>query len=281
MMDEKPELKLTAFETNDGAPGLQESVVALVDFLGFSRKIRQAEEEARANELLRVVHKFLNTWHFALTDGFPGDMRSQRDWDIKFFTDNIVIGRPIRPERGFEMGLVIEELCLFQIDAVCNDFFLRGGVAVGNFFMDEHVVFGVPLLDAHKAEKCSAKSPRIVLASSARELVAASILSRSHAKGSPYYHGVIQDEEDGELFLNYLDACFHDYTEPPEFTWITAHRAAILRRIALHQHDQEILRKYEWSARYHNFWCESWHIPEYRIDGFESLQVRRLSEAAL
>ncbi|HXA18112.1 MAG TPA: hypothetical protein VN380_14025 [Thermoanaerobaculia bacterium] len=275
-MDEEP--RFAAFETENGIPRLQQSVVAFVDFLGFSRQIREAAKHSRVEELLRNVHEFLSSWRPALIDRYSRHPDRRKDWEIKFFTDNIVIGRPLRPERGFEMGSVIGSLCLFQLDAISHGFFLRGGISVGSFFMDDHVVFGVPLLDAYETESCIAKSPRIVLAASARELVAASILSRDHAECSPYYHDVIQ-ENDGEWFLNYLEACFHNYTEPPEFAWIKAHRDEIIRCIARHQSDPKIFPKYEWAARYHNFWCVSWHIPQYRIEGFEPLQVKRLSEA--
>lgn len=271
-----------AYSRDDGLRRSVDSVVAVVDVLGFTQQLRAAAARDELDSLLDRIGDFMTTWSNVFVDryGVPSD--NQRSWEVKFFTDNVILAHPMRPQSDSEMGSIISNLSMFQIGGVAEEgFFVRGGVAVGGLYMDETVVFGLPLLDAHTTEACVANVPRIVFSDSARTFLAGRIPSRSEdVRDSAYWRDVVQDE-DGQLFLNYLEACFNDYTEPPEFNWINRHRDRTLENIERFSANAHIRAKYEWVARYHNYWCSSWRITEYCVPGYPPLDVKRLDELDL
>src|SRR5438270_56016 len=88
------------------------SAVALVDFLGFARQIRLADQSSRVDELLNQIRGFIHSWRDALTDQYSAHPDARADWNTKFFTDNIVIGYPFRLYGGdVEMDSLIRSLC--------------------------------------------------------------------------------------------------------------------------------------------------------------------------
>lgn len=259
----------------------QKSLFALIDFLGFSAQIRAAEAEGRLDELLNQVRSFVGEWRDVFVDKY-GSRDGSRHWETKFFTDNIIIGAPLRSEGANpEMAGMLDSLQLFQIDAIRQGFFVRGGLSCGALYMDDDIAFGVPLVDAHEVEACVARSPRIVLARSARHFLAERMGPREKDhENAPFYRDFLRDE-DGEWFVNYLEGCFHNYTEPPEFSWVEAHRNMVSAKLVTYADSARVHEKYVWVARYHNYWCESWRIPEYRVAGHDPLRVTRMNYAEL
>lgn len=251
------------------------SVVAFIDFLGFADTIKQAAARDEEDDLLNNVLTFVRSWRGSLVDRFS--YSGQRSWEVKLFTDNIVIGHPLRRDSDSEMGGLIGQLGLFQIGAVSAGFFIRGGISVGRFYMDSDVVFGVPLLDAYYAESKLAVMPRVIFTGAARSFIAKRAGPKKYMRDSPYYRDILQDE-DGQLFLNYLDACYQTTGEPPEVGWVEEHRDAVQVSLRKFRKNPHVRAKYEWVARYHNFWCGGEHLPEFAITGFSPLSVRRLDE---
>ena len=263
-----------AYSGDRHAPELQPSVVAFVDLLGFSDMIREANDAGRS-ALLSRVSRFLDTWREALEDRFA---RHQRAWEIRFFSDNIFISHPIRIHElqgDFEMGSLFSQLSLLQLGAVADGFFMRGSIAVGSMFVNENVIFGFPLVEAYECER-SAKWPRVSLAASARNFVLNRLGPRLSISKSPYFADLVEDSEDGQLFLNYLEACFQTSGEPPEFSWIEKHHESIRVAIDRFTTDSRIGPKYTCLAQYHNFWCMDKNLSSYRIQGYDELSVNRL-----
>jgi len=278
MGDDMDEPNRGAFASDDGIASTQLAIVAFVDFLGFSNLVRIAAEESRDDELLADVRQFVLGWKEALRDRYSALPDRRRAWEATFFSDNLAVAHPIRMDVDPEMGSLLGSLELLQIDAIVNGFFLRGAIGVGKAYVDDDIVFGVPFIEAVEAEKRAANTPRIVFASSARSLIAERIGPIRPGRRSIYYERIIRDE-DGQWFLNYLDACFvNGYTEPPEFTWVAKHREAIASRLKTYQADPHILAKYEWVARYHNWWCAGWGGSTFEVAGHEPLHVARLSD---
>lgn len=87
---------------------------------------------------------------------------AERLWDLKAFTDNLVIGHPVRQDGEPELGRVLMDIAALQLDLAREAFFVRGGVAVGPLYMSQDIVFGAGLLDAPDAEQ-QADVPRVVL----------------------------------------------------------------------------------------------------------------------
>jgi hypothetical protein len=135
--------------------------------------------------------------------------------------------------------------------------FVRGGIAVGDLYVDESIVFGVALLDAYETEQ-SADTPRVVLAPSAVEAVYQHLRYYGKVSNAPQSGDLLIDE-DGKWFVNYLSDLWPDRTEPPIFEWLESHATAVSERLVRFKGSPKILSKYVWAARYHNYFCE--HLP--------------------
>ena len=133
------------------------SVVLVVDILGF----KQLAQSSGDNEFHRLYESITRAQRH-LRPLFAGA------YEMKIYTDNIVICWPIGPRRDSEspLGVTILQAALFQLSLACDGYTARGGIAIGNVYADRHVVFGPALIEAHERER-RAVQPRIVLAPSA------------------------------------------------------------------------------------------------------------------
>lgn len=74
-----------------------------------------------------------------------------------------MIGYPIHTDGEIELGNAFSDLSYFQMIMSMEGFFIRGGIAIGDLYMDEITVFGSGLMEAYQAETTLARDPRIVL----------------------------------------------------------------------------------------------------------------------
>ncbi|MEZ6117132.1 MAG: hypothetical protein R3C28_11240 [Pirellulaceae bacterium] len=136
------------------------------DFLGFRHEIIESVKRGDEDKLFQrfmqdvepAIDRVTKPSELEESTSFP------RMWDAKVFTDNVVLGYVIWSATGEkEFGSAICDLMEFQLAAVLKGFFIRGGWAVGNLFMNRNTVFGAALLDAYDLETNVAVQPRIVL----------------------------------------------------------------------------------------------------------------------
>lgn len=266
-----------AYKSCRGGGELQKSVVGLVDLLGFSRAVIEATADGTAADLLRKVSLFIGTWRKALKPYNRG-LEGHLAWEVRIFTDNILISHPIRMhelEGDLEMGDLLNQVSLLQLGAILDGFFVRGAMAVGDMLINRDIIFGVPLVHAHHTESCVANTPRILLTDSAKEFVLRRV-GQEPSQGSPYVRELLWDR-DGRLFINYLDACFQTSGDPPILDWVSKHRDATVEALERFGSHPKIGPKYHWVAAYHNFWCQSRGIPDRIIEGSGFLSARPLN----
>jgi hypothetical protein len=248
------------------------SVFAFADILGFGHRIGEADADGSIDELLNRATRFLKPWRRALQD--RSDYRTRRESEIKLFSDNIAIAHLINDDlEDAAFGAIFDQLGLLQIDAAHNNFFVRGGISVGRIYVDNDIVFGLPLVDAHLAETTTAKWPRLILTSTAREFVAARVGPARVRRHSPYYRDLLIDE-DGQMFLHYLA----QVDKTGETSWASDHRDSVQKALDRFGNNERFRVKYEWLARYHNFWCGQAGHDAFLIDGHDELAARRLDQ---
>ncbi|MFC1610280.1 hypothetical protein ACFL6C_04930 [Myxococcota bacterium] len=178
-------------------------------------------------------------------------------FDIKIFTDNVVVGYPIRDGRGVgepELGHIFGVFADFQAMLAMQGHLVRGGIALGNHYMDDDIVFGDALIEAVKLDE-SGGAPRIALAPSAVEAVQHHLAFYGKPQSSPDYDDLLQDA-DGTVFLNYLEVAFVGFPDGGiNLAVFEKHRNRIEGGLERFQ-GKQVRPKYEWAARYHNFVCE-------------------------
>ncbi len=259
-----------------GVPQLKPSVVAFVDILGYQDIVQEAEGHGNGQQLLEKLHKVLAVSHDFVfpADGIMDRILYDKDRSkARTFTDNIVIGYPIShvPEwrdGSLELDSMIYDLSLFQTEMTNAGFFVRGAISIGNLYMDETVVYGQGLIDAHLGESQLARDPRIILTESTYELV-----HKHHDRRGRSITNVssIFKDVDGQLFLNYLDYRFliAEQEIGPDYDELQKHKDAIDTKLARYQNQPPIWSKYVWSANYHNYFCDQYThylTSDYKID---------------
>jgi len=249
------------YDRSPGEPELLPSFVCYADILGYEQGSSDALKSGRGRAYLRRLRKVLTDAYArvrtrAELGGDTSDIAPA--FDIKVFTDNIVIGHPIdaldvamgEPELGDLFSIFIEH----QAALAMEGFLVRGGIAYGTHYMDDDVVFGGAFHEAVQLDKTGGP-PRLALTPSAIEVVRYHISFYGAAENSPHYNDLLEDP-DGTIYLNYLEAAFQAFPEGGIFfDVIEKHRATVLAGLKEFAGVPRVRSKYEWTARYHNFIC--------------------------
>lgn len=238
-------------------PVLLPSFVCYADMLGYKNESRLALERREGVAYLKNLRAILNVAYRRLREGVG--RTELRAYDMKVFTDNIIIGYPIddlhMTSGESELGHIFNAFADHQVHLAMNGIFIRGGIAQGDHYMDDDIVFGDALLEAAEMDKSGAP-PRLVLTPKVVELVRRHIGFYGSAEGAPHYRDLLEDD-DGVIFINYLDGAFDVFSDTGEifFEVFDKHRNFVRANLERFKDDARIRPKYEWVARYHNFIC--------------------------
>jgi hypothetical protein len=254
-------------------PILKRSVFVFMDLLGYSEMIRKSEIDGTQQVLLRALHKALSVGRGWLEDAeLPAELKALGKTDsyaLKAFTDNIVIGWPVRDDAESEFGSAFFKLGNFQFQMVLAGFFIRGALAVNDAYIDEIAVFGKALIETHDGESNLARDPRIILTQSAVEATKQHLQYYAEPRHAPHVREVLRDS-DGQWFLNYLECVLWAEDEQgPFYEELLLHKRAVESKLAEHKSNPKIWSKYVWVAGYHNYFCDlhSHHFSdEHKVD---------------
>jgi hypothetical protein len=155
--------------------------------------MKAAYVKGTAKTLLDRFSEAIESAYRGLQDNFESSnyQKPCKSWDFKAFTDNVVIGFPIADDGEHEMLRIFELLAIFQLMMIQKGFFVRGGVAVGEHYMDSNIVFGDALIEAHEVEVKLARDPRIVLGRTAVKNLRHHLSYYSKAEYSWHYNIVL------------------------------------------------------------------------------------------
>jgi hypothetical protein len=226
---------------------LQKQIVVFLDLLGFRAKMAAVANDPSAAARLLTEYDKIMSEALSVLDNDNGMFQ------YKGFTDNIVISSPLaqryHPEERF--GFLTNKVAEFQLILARAGWFIRGGIAVGDFYMDERIVFGPALVEAYVLEHKTALFPRIVLSEEARNWMRSFIEFYHPKEDSPQNFDVLVDIDD-RAYINYLSANYS--FESPEVTRedLEAHKQRVEQALVSNRSDVSIWTKYRWSAQYHD-----------------------------
>lgn len=192
-MDDTPERKLT----------YKRYAIAYMDILGT----KEAIESLNPKDLIRRFNNvFLIGKAIVKNDIFSKNPKSAK---VKIFSDNICIAVEIKDSEKEHKKLAwLASYCRdFQRHVLKNygNFLIRGGITLGDLYIDDTFVLGPGLIDAYKLESQKAKFPRIIVDERYAEkamLYLKDACSRiNEGKGKC---AIIKDD-DGVYFLDYLE----------------------------------------------------------------------------
>ena len=256
------------YHREDQEPSLLRSVFVFMDILGYADILRQSEADGTQQTAFRDLHKALTAGRKWLQDeDLPEELAKMGRTDLfalKAFTDNIVIGWPVRDDAESEIGSAFFKLGLFQFQMVLAGYFIRGALAVNDAYVDEIAVFGSALIEAHQGESALARDPRIILTSSAVEATKQHLTYYTPARHAPHVREVLRDT-DGQWFLNYLECVLWAEDEQgPFYEELRRHKQVVEDKLSAYKANPPIWSKYAWAASYHNYFCDlhSHHFDE-------------------
>ena len=275
-------------------PKLLPSFVCHVDILGYSNLSSTAIQSGKGDEFLLRIRDALTEAYECIRGKSDNprmvqyDFQAQDSFSVKVFSDNIILGYPIgdlgRTLGEGELGAILRLFSKFQISLATKGFLTRGGIAAGNHYMDDDIVFGDALLNAVKFDK-SGGAPKVSLHDSAVEALQYHLgFYGGDLRNFPASHELLEDS-DGSLFINYLSSAFSDFPSIIYFEMLEKHKETIVKGLKEYSGIPDVRAKYEWSARYHNFVCDEFKrthpVPTHEVDpeyGYGCEQAQKLDE---
>ena len=129
------------------SPSLHRTIVCYADILGFRSMTKSAFESGEETEFLGRIKRSIDMAYQRLGTAAALDGETApANFDMKVFTDNIVVAYPLlAPARDRGEPELIDLLMLFaevQASLAAEGLFLRGAIAEGRHYQDRNIVFG-------------------------------------------------------------------------------------------------------------------------------------------
>ncbi len=276
-------------------------IVAYIDFLGFSSKVKAAKSLADFKKIIQQVRSF--------RDEFKEDPESLKPAkkEVIAFSDCMMVFVAEESEISSLQGKYdtwLSDLSLFAFSqfncTLKTNIFLRGGVSDGQWYHRDNVIVSSALVEAYRLEKEEAKHPIIVLS----DRLAEYFTNPDNYKAYSYNptEGLlskVKNKGRNAWFIDYLGygveelgwrgnkdiekehrRCQDDDKRRHLRTagWklkaedaFKRHKKAILNAYSSSRDDirrDDIRQKYKWLAKYHNDVIERYgnHFEDYRID---------------
>lgn len=210
-------------------------IVAFLDLLGAS-KIMGSDRSQEVLAKIKEVFENTRRTAYEVYKEYFNDIR------IVVFSDNIAFVRKI-PEKYEIMTMhrcikimeFISFISIFLGTALEKELLFRGGVTIGKLYVDERMIWGKALVDAHDLERKVAIFPRVVIS---KELY-----NWMRAEGMKWW-GIKQDF-DGVWFIDILSNTGNgkDYL-------IRKMKKLVEQGKRDNVYNESVLQKYEWLERY-------------------------------
>lgn len=247
---------------DDGRKIFVQSYCVYFDILGFSDEIQNIKTNGLDffNKYLNVLNKIIE--HITEHNNFGDDNKNKR-FELKIFTDNFVIGFPIRDDGETEFGEIFDLLSYIQFEFIKNDIFIKGAISYSNLYMDNNIVIGQALIDAYQLEEKFSVYPRIILSKEVSDKVNNYIDYYADKKWCTENKRYLIDT-DGFYFINYLNYLKEYYIDSDDNEMyseiekeLKMHKNTIIKQLELYQMNNRVFEKYIWIANYHNYFCNN------------------------
>jgi hypothetical protein len=231
------------------------SLVTFLDILGF----REAVKKRACADVLRIlkqVERFTDARKPTKEDD-PEDL--EFDAKVIAFSDSIVRVRPLDTKHRYG-PLWHELISLVHVQGELIQFgvVLRGGISLGDTYIEDGRVFGPGMISAYETESLWAKYPRVVV--SPQVLTAHAQDPRLRDRGNTVeweqeeIAKLIRKSDDGLWFVDYLTAMEEELDDIDDYVIVLkTHKNLILDSV--HKKGPEVdavVAKHLWLAQYHN-----------------------------
>ena len=263
------------YADEQGQPTLKPSFITYLDELGTSARLpHMTDADLRADiEAYDRLRSFLH-------DDYHGsDSDFQR---VLYFTDNVVIAHPIDfeiPLADHGLFLKIASAADYQLHIALTGRLLRGAICQGDAYADHSFVSGPALLQAVKMEEEDAVNPRIILDDNSIALALWEMHNWGHPHSNSEYKTALLVDQDGQVFVNYLNAADQDELDVPGSTErrLIKHKAVVELGLSNYSNTR-VGTKYRWLAAYHNYVCEDiYRLPLHVIHNIPTVKFKKFT----
>ena len=245
---------------NESAPGSQPAnppadpyetrVVAVIDILGFSELVKRADKEPGLRATIRGALDQARDINLGTQ---YGGVRVQN------VSDTVIISAPDTQLGFWTIILSVDALAFNLLNA---GILLRGGITVDGISHEDHAVFGVAVVEAHRLESAVAEHPRVILGRKAVDRFSEYRDSALNGSGlnvefiPEALDTISRDSDGGVWFVDYLKRYGEENFSPsPDLLLVEQGRA--VRGIMQQKLDEtvdnpQVFHKLSWFARYWN-----------------------------
>ncbi len=260
MMSEIQE-KITLPFWDPKCPSLKPTIVCYADILGYQALMERAHKSGKETEFLKRIKNSLHGAYSMVRNAQTHGGKVEPVFDMKVFTDNIVVAYPLSPpdyKLGEDaLGTLLTLFGQVQAKLAGDGFLLRGGIAVGDHYQDRDMAYGRALIEAVSLDTPQG-APRLVLGSSVEPLVSKHLSFYGDHDWAPPYQQMLEDPRDEKLFINYLGSAFAEFPDGPfDCELLASHGEFVRESLNTYRLDQSVRAKYEWMAVYHNSVCQA------------------------
>ena len=217
-------------------------VIAYIDFLGMKNQMK-SESSFKSLYLMKAL--LTSVRHKA---AFIKDINKLDSYIIKVFSDNIVIAQKLQTElESSQIISMINLISLLQFEAYFQfDFALRGGMYVGELYIDDTIVWGTGLIQAYQIENDLAIYPRVIVSQTVIDEYDACL------EKSINILALIKQDKDGYWFVDFLNAI-------PNLRIIPQISEDLVRKsMQLVSANDRVKQKINWLISYFNSHCHKY-----------------------
>lgn len=264
------------------------SMVIFLDVLGFKSKLKNMETNEDFQKIYDDLYYVQN--EFAQkSDEHEKKYEQSIGKTVQVFSDCVVISLSLESKMAGSSGTFdpfLAELHYFglcQMTCVCNGIFIRGGIAIGDWYYEDNILISPALLEAYDLEREISVYPVLTISKDAFNFFKKHphrnyynediepirhLFRRYRTESGKFYHcldylGIGYDgaadwytnddlkrykaERDGDKKHDILRK---SYMENQRY-YLLGHKKAILKAIKSVNNDK-VLEKYLWLVKYHN-----------------------------
>lgn len=178
-------------------------IVAFIDILGFSDIIREYDTNDQSN-ILNELHETLQAAVKVSISSFVNS-KVQKDavknFEYRMFSDCLCLSLPYI-DYGNDFHIQFYNIALvaasYQIAMMQKGFFVRGGISMGGYYSDSHMIFSGGLVSAYRMEQ---KSKYPVIGMDEQVLVRLNDKLRENTEGLAFDNIVLSSGDDPNLAI--------------------------------------------------------------------------------
>lgn len=240
-----------------GICGYKKHLCVFMDILGYKNLVNQAEDSKEPTLIINTIEKIIQE---CIRDYI--DFKNEGDdkkYSYEIFSDSVIITIPVKEcdsEEEYiehiymELSLLILIICGIQITSLKYNIIFRGAVSIGNHYRSKNVMFSKALVNAYNAEKDDAIYPRIIIDKIHNEDEA--LRSNKLINELVYSRMLLKDKS--TIFVDYIERIYQlSAISLISRKYLEQHKELIEKNLELYRANDNVLNKYIWLAKYHNY----------------------------